>query len=307
MPNIAQRALSAIQADLFPYSWWGALPQAILLACCIDVYRGVYTVPPGVAVGVLGFVAAYMAIRTEHRWSRWEKAIWVGLAFWLLVIELNSIYTERGDFEVKRLRAEAEEQLARKEEHESFRKLVDNGQTIFDDQKRIAKDTKDVLTGGDSYVVITISNPSGGGDVLPLVAQICPRCKHKNSIPNTTINLARTKPNPAPSVVIFQQTVDPTYSTFSTQTISPQRGVENEYKIVVMARNAPTVEYLTVRFNVEKNYWEFKYRVLREIRQSHWNPQTKLAEGEVLKTLVSEPWGSATMTHLNEKTIEVQH
>lgn len=303
MGRLLRAAWSMGRHEFMDYSWWGAAPQAVLVAACIDAFT-IYLPPPGVAIGVLGFVAACMAVRSEHNWSIGEKIVWILLSFSLLIVELRSIYQDRNDYETRRMQAETEEQKARREEHESFNKLIDSGRSIFTNEQRIAKKTEGVLTGGDSYVVITASNPSGGGDTLTLIGQICPRCKTKNSIPNATVQMVQIKPaNPA-ITLLLRQTVDPNYSQICYATVTPSEIGETEYKITILARNIPTVEYLTVRFNSEHKYWEFKYRVLREIKQAHYNFQTKLAEGQVLKTLVEEPWSSGQMTEMNERTIE---
>jgi hypothetical protein len=107
------------------------------------------------------------------------------------------------------------------------------------------------------------------------------------------------------AVNIFHDTVDPNYQKQCSGTISPSRLGDTVYLIKVLARNRPTLEYLTVRFNSEDKRWEYRYKIQRLIKSPHYNPVSKMAEGEVLKVLVDEPWNSSALIPLNPKKVTV--
>src|SRR6266446_2726250 len=161
--------------NVMKYSWWGAGPRSVLIPFTIDGFS-VYLPPPGVCVVVLSIVAAYMAIRAEHKWSVGEKIVWMLLVCALSVLELRSIYKDRDEFELKRIMAETQEQQARDEEHRSFQKLIDSGHAIVKTEKNLANKTDAILTGGGSYIVVTPTPKNKGGNELVLFAAICPKC-----------------------------------------------------------------------------------------------------------------------------------
>jgi hypothetical protein len=281
-------------AALWIWLWWFALPS------------------PGYSVGVLAVLAAVMSVHGEM--PPFQKVFWLLLIAGFLFLEFRAIDWDRAN-------NDAHEALIRFEERDHFREIMSQDReqfskvlqqnqeqfnTTLGSMRSIAHQTDDVLTGGDSYVVIAPTIVDKTTQAIVLTAEICPRCKVRNSIPNAKIELQFSDAANAPSINLLSQTIDPNYSQTCPQTISPPRTGETTYKITVFARNKITFEYLTIRFNNKEKRFEFKYRILRQTKEPHFNIKTGLAEGEELKLLVDEPWDSRAMTPLNPDTTIVR-
>jgi hypothetical protein len=289
---------------------WLFLAIQVAAAVWIDFWW-FHLPPPGYSVGVLAVLAAVMSVHGEM--PPFQKVFWLLLIGAFLFLEFRAIDWDR-------VNIDARDALTRLEERSSFREILvedqnhfaqalQQNQAQFDRTLRnmnsLSRKTEDVLTGGNSYAIVTPTPMNDGTDVLELSAIVCPRCKVQNSIPAASIELVQTQPLDNRRVVLLHDTIDPHYSKQCLETITPSRIGETIYMITVLARNRPTYEPLTVRYNDEKKRWEFKYKVEREIQQPHYNPTSKLAEGQVLKLLVDEPWNSSVMTHVNPKTVKV--
>jgi hypothetical protein len=85
--------------------------------------------PVGVYIGILGLVAVLVPLLRE-RLGRKEKAIWTGIMFVLLLLEIKSIYQDNY------------------ERQEQLNTTLANMQKIFSE-----------ITGGDSYIYFTIFTP----------------------------------------------------------------------------------------------------------------------------------------------------
>lgn len=284
----------------------------IQIGAAIWIYRWWFDLPPtGYSVGVLAVLAAVMSVHGDM--PPFQKVFWLLLIAAFLFLEFRAIDWDHANID-------AHEALLRFDERDHFRdvmsqdqdhfsKVLQQNQKQFDttlgNMRRLAQQTEDVVTGGDSYIVVFPTIADMATQALVLDAEICPRCKTRNSIPNAKIQLQFPDSFHVAPLDLLSQTVDPDYVQVCLHTITPSRTGETTYKITVFARNKPTFEYLTVRYDNENKRFEYKYRVLRQIKMPHFNAKTKLAEGQELKLLVDEPWNSSAVTPLNEKTTVV--
>ena len=137
------------------YEREGLYLQAALVVICLSwpLFRPIV---PGVAIGFLGVVAAIMAVRTE-RFTKVEMGVWILISFALFIVEINSVYKERGEHEQEQSAIRIEELKARQDQEKSFTDLINEGKRILGTTQSVselAKENLENVTGGDSYAVV---------------------------------------------------------------------------------------------------------------------------------------------------------
>jgi len=181
------------------------------------------------------------------------------------------------------------------------RRLLDQSDTIAG----LAEQAANSATGGDSYVMVTpIFTPlAANQNTFSLAATVCRKCKY--SIPNAHIFLQADAKSQSIGTPIYEGTIDPNFFITLPQSITAATTRETTYTVTVLARNKPTIEILKIRANVQAQQWQYSYRIERQVRSPHFNPKTRMAEGEVLKVLEDVPWMSNGMTPSNPATTTI--
>jgi len=144
----------------------------VFVIACLDGLWGVYLPPPGVSIGILGLVAAFMAVRAVQNWSITEKVVWIAISFALLVVELKSIYHDRDVHDVEQAQMRIQEDEARRKEREAFareEKEFAKTEKAFEGLFRANNWLLAETTGGNSYMYFDFSMVIGpvGNDTLP--------------------------------------------------------------------------------------------------------------------------------------------
>jgi len=268
-------------AMLLAYVWWSALPS------------------PGYAIGVLAVLAAVMSIHTEM--PPFQKALWLLLIGVFLVIELRAIDWDRANNDVR-------EALVRMQERDQFATILRQGEEeskkTLDKMSGVTQLARRSIyeeTGGDSYVVVRPDFTPTGKNVFTLGVGLCAKCLY--SVPNAYVYFKTG----GSQTLILHDTVTPMFVVTTQETITPAETGETTYGINVTARNKPTQETLKVRFNAQSKQWECSWHIERVEKLPHFNPKTRMAEGEVLKVLEDSPWQSNSITPLNPLKTTVVH
>lgn len=162
-----------------------SLARPVPLACLVlsgllSAYWLFFRLPaPGIAVALLGAVAALMALRGEIRGR--EKILWIMVVFSLLVVEIRAIQKDRAE-------AAREQAIARATEIENFRKIGQGLTGEINESRRqfhttmqstdrlitnstaletLAKKSIDDITGGSTFCYVMVGF---AGDKFELVA-----------------------------------------------------------------------------------------------------------------------------------------
>jgi hypothetical protein len=116
---------------------------------------------PGVAMAFLAVAATIMAVRGPDS-TRIEGVLWVAAAFCLFAAEMHSITVERRAHDVEQSELRSREDATRREQTESFAKLVRDGQHLFsalDEEKALTAKNLEHITGGDGYCWLVPISP----------------------------------------------------------------------------------------------------------------------------------------------------
>ena len=154
---------------------------AALIAVWIAVLAAfhVHHPPVGTYIGVLAFVAGIMTIWPPLEKARWATAFWVFSFGALLVLEINTLYSQHGEDEVtaKENRIQEDDRFASllKSQQDSFAQVLRQNQDTFDQTRkrmegivRLSKEGISQVTGGDSFPeALVILAPQNG--MLPVV------------------------------------------------------------------------------------------------------------------------------------------
>jgi hypothetical protein len=274
--------------------------------------------PVGVYIAVLGLLGVLVPLfRDLGRIGRKERAIWTFLVFGLVLLEIKSIYQDRSEHDAQQ-RQERQEQLDRFKEisdglsaainksEDQFQKTMDQTRTLIDSSThiaRMAKQSVDELTGGDSYAVVTpILYPLESRPEFRLTLYVRGRYPISDAdieltkLPDVEFGTRRQleellQGKPTNTVPIFKGKVEPTRAQFLPQTIVGSTTSVTEYIITVNARNGETVENLKVRWDESNSRWEYKVEVGRLV-------PTKPPLPSQSKKLLSSPWTHLEI-HLN--------
>lgn len=109
------------------YDRWGLYPQALIVVVCLFCFQW-WPLIPTVAIGFLGVVAAIMTVRADH-FTHAERVVYILIAFALFIIEMTAVYRDRDEHDRQQTDLRMREGQARKEERDSFAKLLTQGQT----------------------------------------------------------------------------------------------------------------------------------------------------------------------------------
>ena len=278
---------------------------------------------PGVGVAVMGIAAALMAARKEP--TAWEKAGWIFMMFALFLVEILAIRKDHREHDEQMatllseghdIKTQAQKKFAEigtdlkrgvqgilDQSQKNFVNTVQQESRHFDATIKTEKESIDQITGGDSFVTVMPRTDSASGN-LQLYISLCSECT--NSVSGSVVlRQSSTGAVDATDQRIFDGTINPRMSSALSASIAcPTDGSERAYRIDTLARNKPTSEILKCRFNRNENHWEFSYNVRREETQAHYNPKTKMAEGEVFKWLQRDTaWDQFALTPTNESTV----
>jgi hypothetical protein len=300
---------------------WGILSWVCILAfAAFGIWWNV-RLP---TVGKGGLFLAAVAVLMPLFWEKIGvvgKMSWVAMLFVLLAVEYRAIDKDRHDF------ADAEA-YKRKEEKQQFsnigesittnvKKLLDHSdqqfkETVaqqslhFDATMKQAQVNSDEVTGGDSYVIVYPNLTPSKSQTFHLFIRLCDRCQY--SVSNARIHVQTDINSNEEGQLIYNGDVDPHIALMLDKvTITPAPNGESLYRIGVLARNKPTWETLKVRFNAQSQQWECSWHIERQEKQPHYNPKTKMAEGEILKVLEDSPWGTNALTPINPAKTKTIH
>jgi hypothetical protein len=231
---------------------WGIFLVAII---AVSQYLFSDLHPPiGVYVVILGFAAA--AVTLLENIDKREKAAWLLLMFALGGLEISNLYRDRNVHD-------AEFAAARREENANFARDVNQ------------------ITGGPSYAIVTPVLVGPKEQPLCRLAAGIGSNREKFSLYNVRLSV-RTLPisneGGAQHLVdmltgrnqplVWTGEIDSESYDMLPAPINlelPKAGTRS-YVINVFARNKPTTETLTVRYNEELKRWEYSFKVIRTLR-----------------------------------------
>lgn len=137
-----------------PIDGWGACLIAVFIVIGLALMQGYPIEPPvGFAIGLLAAAAAIMAVRTDH-FSKWEKVVWVVVAFLLFRVEVKAIYHDRDEHDEA---VKAEHRLLEKNFTaiaNGLQESITKSQTGFEKTLAANNDVMVNITGGESFAVV---------------------------------------------------------------------------------------------------------------------------------------------------------
>jgi hypothetical protein len=210
--------------------------------------------PVGVYVVILGLAAA--AVTLMENLDKWEKAAWIILMFSLGALEISNLYRDRN-------KHDAEVMEARKEQNDNFAKDVNQ------------------ITGGQSYAVVVPLLVGSKEHPLCRLAVFPGNNRERYTLYNVRLSV-RALPIPNEGTasqfsdlllgrnqpLVWNGEIDP--ETFellppNMKIDLPETGTRS-YVANVFARNKPTTETLSVRFNAQSQRWEYSFKIIRELK-----------------------------------------
>lgn len=244
------------------------------------------------------------------------KMSWIAMLFIMLATEYRAIDKAQNDSDLaqqKSLTAIGDGfKAVIRESSEDFKRTSEQASAQFEATMNRSnllvngvRKSIEAQTGGNSYVVVAPVYSKDDDLELHLGIIACATCT--DSIPSAHIFMNMVYPTQEKDSLIFEGQIDPGYYQYGTKTITPFTVGESTYAIRVYARNKPTTEVLSIRFNYIQQIWEYSYRVAREMKRPHYNPKTKLAEGLVATQLEYQPWISSHMTTVDPKHMKLNH
>jgi len=285
--------------------WLGVALTGLCTVVCIYLQ---WRIPgPGVSVAVMGVAAALMAARTKA--SGTEKAVWMLIVTSLLLSEVFAIRKDRKEHDDQLAKLFGEEVGARREaktnfegigtgiktaitqSESQFKETVSQQSRHFDAAMKQERVNLDAQTGGESFAVVIPDFTHSNSKTFPLLLTGCDRCQY--SISNPLVYLSTNLNDDSLGDLIFHDpiAIDSSFSVMIPKTtITASWDEETSCRTIVLARNKPTSELLSVRYNHSSKQWEYSWRIARQEKRPHRNPKTKMAEGEVLKVLDERPW-----------------
>ncbi len=288
---------------------WHKKPLSVLalyLFIAVLAYWEKHIPSPGEAVAALGVAAAAMSIRGEMQGK--EKVAWMLLLFAFLSLELTSINTERRANEEMQSQARWQEaQRFQKigddissglkdvvaQSEQQFKKTIQQQSRQFASTMKIEQQNVDQITGGQSYAIVLPDTTDSTASALQIGITMCITCEEsiEGRVYVQEIEFGKAINH---NDLVFQGRINPHSMFMMERKLPVLQDRVKIYQISVIARNKPTFEFLKIRFNQEEKHWEFSYSIMREEKQSHLNPKTQMAEGEVLKVLVKDTgWGES--------------
>lgn len=169
----AARKLRAVPRWPIPhYSRWGLYPQAIFIICALVwfAYKPHWAVQgPGVAMAFLAVAATWMAVRGPDL-TRIEGGVWILIAFGLFFVEMHFVGEERKSHDAEQAELRTREATTRREQNDSFRKLITDGKNLFKalgEEKTLTQQNLEHITGGTGYCWVVPVDPLDvglGGD-----------------------------------------------------------------------------------------------------------------------------------------------
>jgi hypothetical protein len=134
------------------YSWLAVVLQSVPLMFALWSIE-VNPTRPGIAVTVLGLVAAFMAVRAEHM-GNLEKVGWILVACALCYAEIQAINHDREENDRQQISLQAQENA-------KFANVLDQNQKEFDRTMKgmrglgeLSREAINEVTGGDSFAYV---------------------------------------------------------------------------------------------------------------------------------------------------------
>jgi len=109
----------------------------------------------------LAIAATYMAVRGSDS-TRVEGIVWILITFCLFVVEMRSIAVERKSHDTEQAELRAREETTRREQNQSFKQLIREGENLFqalDEEKTLTQQNLEHITGGNGYCWVVPVSP----------------------------------------------------------------------------------------------------------------------------------------------------
>jgi hypothetical protein len=238
--------------------------QAVFIVLCLLVCQlQIIPLIPGVAIDLLAIATVVISFRLVYHVSKPEQFVWIAIAFGLIGVELGVTYNDRAQNEKEKAQIRIEEATTRNEQNKSFAALLAEEQKLFDQQTRLANQTIDEMTGGDTFPKIDPAAPAGSREYSLMLMAV-----GKHSLLDVTVTVhshtQRTDPesimrwftSPTTTFVPLVLRYSPVWLPL---TIHPEDD-EDKFQIYVSARNGSFLEMLTMRRDGER--WRPEYKIL---------------------------------------------
>jgi hypothetical protein len=270
-------------------------PQVGIILSSLIYFR-LWPPVPTAAIGVLGVVAVFMAVRAEHL-SIGESIVYIFIAFALFMVEMRTVYRDQDQRDRERGEQQIRESEARKDEEKSFGDLLqkENGLlTSIKDVGTLAQRSLENITGGHSFAVVT---PQVWSGLVPIPLSI--RNYGKQTLTGVTVTIRgrqawdfmRNPKNPysfyrAEASSVNVGTLHQGEMKIIAETISPTtEGLEkeDEFQLDIAAQNFTVTEHLLFKKGT-KIPWDFRYIVLRQYVKSQTEKETKFGYEKMAET-----------------------
>lgn len=251
---------------------------------------------PGVAVAVMGVLAALMASRDKA--SGFEKAAWMLLISALLLIEIQAIRKDRKEHDDQMTKLLIEEMSAGVKQRLTLRILATGSQLLFskaadssrkllvwrphNSKPRWARHRINLnhMTGGNTFTVVTLVPVPLENS--PNTFRLALSLRGNNPLFDVTVQLT-TLPAPKTfNMTDFVSGKSTNNTIFSASSLSPRRAImlptvtvspdqQSNFSITTLARNGDFVETLHIRKNGNDVHtanglvsaWEYSYEITR--------------------------------------------
>ena len=170
--SVARKARAVARWPIPGYSRLGLYAQAIFIICALVwfAYKPHWAVQgPGVAMAFLAIAATWMAVRGPDL-TRIEGGVWILIAFGLFFVEMHFVGAERKSHDAEQAELRTREETTRREQNDSFRKLITDGTNLFKalgEEKTLTQQNLEHITGGNGYCWVVPVDPLDvglGGD-----------------------------------------------------------------------------------------------------------------------------------------------
>ena len=154
----SQRAITSVVVWRIPQYGRRALYTQAAVVIGAAYFLQSYPLIPGVAIGLLGFVAALMSLEV---FNARERLVWTIFIFALFMLEMRVIYADRTKFENEQAELRIKEDIARKSERDSFAALLMQGKSLFENEERLSEKERNQITGGNTFCYLDFARGVG--------------------------------------------------------------------------------------------------------------------------------------------------
>jgi hypothetical protein len=246
------------------------------------VYWGIWAwhPPVGVWIGVLGLLGVIVPlIRDINKIGRREKAAWTFIMFWLLLLEMKSVYQDRNEHDIQQAKD-------RVREENNFQSIANGIQGSIADSARnftaTMGETNEVLeniTGGRSFAIVT---PQVWSGLVPIPLSI--RNFGSRTLTGVTVTILHSRDWDVQNLRTFYEThivqvgtLHPGELRLLKETLTPVEGSgkaedgspADAFDLSIAAQNFTAQEHLVFKKAI-RIPWAFKYTVTRQyIKSKH--------------------------------------